>query len=209
MKRIAIIGGGGHAKVVASVILKLSEYELVGYIDQTEKENFLNLPYLGNDNSFIEKYRDKIDYVALGVGQIETSKIRKRIVKKYLEANFNFPVIVSPNAIVNQNVKVETGTVVMDGVVINVDSEIGEYSIINTNSTIEHDCKIGNYVHIAPGVTLSGNVSVETNTLIGTGSNIIQGVSITSDVIIGAGSTVHKDIKLSGVYVGNPLRKVK
>lgn len=207
MKKLAIIGGGGHAKVVASIILKLSDYELVGYIDQTEKPSFLNLPYLGNDDSFIEKYKGKIYYVALGIGQIETSKIRKGIVGKYVD--FKFPIILSPNAVINQNVQIGTGTVVMDGVVINVDSQIGDYSIINTNATIEHDCKIGNYVHIAPGVTLSGNVSVGNNTLIGTGSNIIQGINIVSNVIIGAGSPVHKNILVAGVYVGNPLRKVK
>ena len=207
MKKIAIIGGGGHAKVVASIILKLSDYELIGYIDQTEKTSFLDLSYLGNDDSFIEKYKGKIEYVALGIGQIATSKIRKGIVGKYVD--FKFPPILSPNAVINQNVQIGTGTVVMDGVVINVDSQIGDYSIINTNATIEHDCKIGNYVHIAPGVTLSGSVVVDNNTLIGTGGSVIQGISINSNVVIGAGSTIHKDIKLSGVYVGNPLRKVK
>ncbi|MCF6296436.1 MAG: acetyltransferase [Flavobacteriaceae bacterium] len=209
MKKIAIIGGGGHAKVVASIILKLNKYEIIGYIDTNKKEDFLGLTYLGNDDDFIKLYKNKIEFVALGIGQIETSKIRKTIVAKYENSNFKFPTIISPTAIINKNVKIGNGTVVMDGVVVNVDSNIGDYSIINTNSTIEHDCKIGNYVHVAPGVTLSGEVKIEDNCLIGTGSNIIQGTTITSEVVLGAGSTVHKNIALSGVYVGNPTRKVK
>ncbi len=209
MEKIAIIGGGGHAKVVASIILKLSEYEIIGYTDTKDMGELLGVPYLGTDDSFISKYRDKIEFATLGVGQIESSEIRKSIVKKYEESNFKFPAIVSPTAIVNRNVQIGNGTVIMDGVVINVDAVIGSYSIINTNSTVEHDCNIWNYVHIAPGVTLGGGVTIQDNSLIGTGSNIIQGINVTSNVIIGAGSTVYKDIILAGVYVGNPLRKVK
>lgn len=209
MRKIAIIGGGGHAKVVSSIILKLREYEIIGYTDAEDMGELLGIPYLGNDDSFINIFRDKIEFVTLGIGQIETSEIRKSIVKKYEEANFKFPTIVSPTAIINRNVQIGNGTTIMDGVVINIDTTIGAYSIINTNSTVEHDCNIGNYVHIAPGVTLSGGVTIQDNSLIGTGSNIIQGINIVSGVVLGAGSTVHKDIVLPGVYVGNPLRKVK
>jgi len=45
--------------------------------------------------------------------------------------------------------------------------------------------------------------------MIGVGSTIIQGISIISNVLLGAGSIVYKDITASGVYVGNPLRKIE
>ncbi len=209
MKKIAIIGGGGHAKVVASIILKLNEYEIVGYVDESAKGNLLGLKYLGNDDDFIKGYINKISFVALGIGQIETSEIRKSIVKKYKNSNFKFPFIPSPTAIINKNVKIGNGTVVMDGVVVNVDTEIGEYSIINTNSTIEHDCQIGNYVHVAPGVTMSGNVTIGDSCMIGVGATIIQGIEIIAGSFIGAGSVVTKNIIEVGKYFGIPVRKLK
>ena len=209
IKKIAIIGGGGHAKVVASIILKLSEYEIIGYADTKDMGKLLGFPYLGTDDSFISKYRNKIEFVALGVGQIETCEIRKCIVKKYEDANFKFPSVVSPTAIINRNVKIGKGTVIMDGVVINVDTKIGEYSIVNTNSTIEHDCKIGDFVHIAPGVTMSGNVTIGNNCMIGVGSIIIQGIKIIANTFVGAGSVVTKNIEIIGKYVGIPSRRVK
>ena len=178
MKRIAIIGGGGHSKVLISIILKLDEFDIIGYIDQNDNGELLGIPYLGNDDNFINNYNNKIKFVVLGVGQLETSESRRILVKKYKESNFMFLTLVSTTAIINRNVKIGIGTVVMDGVIINVDSKIGEYSIINTNSTIEHDCNIGNYVHVAPGVTMSGSVNINDNCLIGTGSNIIQGINI-------------------------------
>ena len=209
MGSIAVIGGGGHAKVIISILLKLNKYEVIGYIDKENRGTILGINYIGNDDLFINKYKNKIKYTALGVGQIKTSKLRKTIVGKYLKSGFLFPKIVSPDATINKEVNIGNGTVVMDGVVINSGAEIGEYAIINSNSTVEHDCKIGDYVHIAPGVTMSGEVNVGNDCLIGVGSTIIQGISISSNVIVGAGSIVYKDITLPGVYLGNPLRKIK
>jgi len=53
---------------------------------------------------------------------------------------FTIPVIISPDAIVDQSVTIGEGTVVIPGVVINVDVFIGKNCIINTKSSIDHDC---------------------------------------------------------------------
>ena len=82
-------------------------------------------------------------------------------------------------------------------------------SIINTNSTVEHDCVIGDNVHVAPGVTLSGGVRIGDNCVIGTGASVVQYVSISEGCLIGAGATVPRDIREPGIYVGNPVRKIK
>jgi len=163
----------------------------VGYVDQKNKGLTLGVPYLGNDDNFIESFKGNIEAVVLGVGQIKILKLRKTIVNKYKGAGFRFFTIISHDSIVNKDV------------------QIGKYSIINTNSTIEHDCKIANYVHIAPGVTISGEAKIGNNCMIGVGSAIIQGISIISNVVLGAGSIVHKDVTESDVYVGNPLRKIE
>ena len=46
------------------------------------------------------------------------------------------------------------------------------------------------------------------NVLIGSNSTILP-VSIISDCIIGAGSVVTKDLKIKGVYAGNPARLIR
>lgn len=62
---------------------------------------------------------------------------------------------------------------------------------INIHKIIKDDIKIGNNVFIGANVT------------------ILPGVSIVSNCVIGAGSIVNKDIYISGVYVGNPVVKIK
>jgi len=209
MENIIVIGGGGHAKVVISILKKNYQFNIIGYSDLEDYGPLLNINYIGNDDLVIENYADKSINVILGVGQIKSPELRKHLVEQYINAGFKFPAIISPQAIVNESVVVGNGTVVMDNVVINTGSIIGNYSILNTSSIIEHDCNIGDFVHIAPGVTLSGEVAICNNTFIGAGSTVANSVSISENCIIGAGSFVRKNISQSGLYVGNPIKKYK
>lgn len=157
MKKIIVIGGGGHAKVVISIIKKLNNFDIIGYTDIENNSDILGVEYLGNDEILEELFLNKnIKNAAIGIGQIKNVESRKETIEKLLKIGFEFPVIISPNAVVNEDVKLGEGTVVMDGVIINSGAFIGDFSIINTKTSIDHDCKIGDYVHIAPGVTISG-----------------------------------------------------
>ena len=203
-KGIIVIGGGGHAKVIISILKKNKEYQIVGFTDVEEKEPILGVPYLGDDNSIVEYYDKGVFNLAIGIGQIKDTLPREKIVNKLLSKGFFFPPIISRNSIVNENVSVGNGTVIMDGVIINSGTKIGEYSIVNTNASIDHDCFIGNFTHIAPGVTLSGDVRIGNNVLVGTGANIIQCISVTDNALVSAGSSVQEDIKRPGIYRGVP-----
>ena len=206
---IIVIGGGGHAKVLIGILKKSGAYELVGYTDVRDVGKLLGVPYLGTD-SVLEQMSARIPdcCVAVGVGKVELNKNRLKIVDRVLGLGFRLPAVLSPHAVVNEDVKIGDGTVVFDGAVINPGARIGRASIINTNSTVEHDCVIGDNVHIAPGANLSGGVHVGTNCIIGTGASVVQYVSICDDCLIGAGAAVSRDIREPGTYVGNPVRKI-
>jgi len=208
MKKIVVISGGGHAKVVISILRKLKEYQIIGYTDVEDKGKIFDVSYLGNDEEFLKKNKN-VKYAAIGIGQIKKYKLRKKIIENYLINGFEFPVIISPDSVINEDVKIGKGTIVMDGVIVNSGSNIWKFSIINTNASIDHDCKIGDYVHIAPGVTISGGVKIGSNTFIGAGATIIQYKKIEENIIIGAGSVVVNDLIESGTYIGNPARKIK
>jgi len=208
-ERIVVIGGGGHAKVIISILKKINSFDIVVFTDIDPKGNILGIEYLGTDEILQDLFYKNITNVAIGLGQIKSSSIRKNVVSKLEKIGFQFPSIVSPNSIINEDVLIGNGTVIMDGVVINSGTKIGEFSIINTNSSIDHDCKIGNFTHIAPGVTLSGDVFVGDDVLIGTGANVIQGIKIFSKSIISAGSSLLSSNSKSGIYRGVPAKLIK
>ena len=213
MKKIIIIGAGGHAKVVADIILTrkidLNEnLKIIGFLDDNFKnlkyDNIFNIPILG-DLSNIEKFSNNKDYffiIAIG-----SNKVREEISKKYPELNYY--IAIHPRSIISREVEIGAGTVVMANVVINPASTIGKHCILNTSSVIEHDNGLGDYVHISPNTTLCGGVNIEDNSWIGAGSVIRQQIYIGKNVLVGANSVVIKNIEDNCIVVGNPAKKIK
>lgn len=208
MDKIVIIGGGGHAKLVISILKKINNYEIVGYTDVENKGEILGVRYIGNDSILKNLYKNGIENVVLGLGFIKSNKKRKNVLEEISNIDFHYPVIISNNAVINEDVTAGMGTVIMDGVVISSGTRIGNFCIISTKSSMGHDCIIKNHVHIAPGVTLSGGVEIGNNVLIGAGATIIQYKKVVDNTIIGAGSTVVEDINEPGLYVDIPARRL-
>jgi sugar O-acyltransferase (sialic acid O-acetyltransferase NeuD family) len=204
--RIVVIGGGGHAKVLISVLRKTS-WKILGYTDAEARGALLQAPYLGDDRILPDILRGHPDAGAiLGVGKISVSPTRLRLHACLESLGFALPVIVSPHALVNTEVDLGAGTVVFDGAVINTGTVAGRSCIVNTNATLEHDCNLGDDVHIAPGATVSGGVNIGNDCVVGAGAVVIQGVSICGGCLIGAGSVVTADLTAPGTYVGAPAR---
>ncbi len=204
VKNILVLGGGGHAKSVISVIKKIKRFRVIGYVDVHDQGRILEIPWIGCDkdlSTLKKKYRCS---AALGIGTTSLSNKRQEIVAQLTDLGFQLPLLVSPTAIVNEDVRLGEGTVVFDSVVVNAGTRVGEYSILNTGCLIDHDCCIGNFVHIAPGAVLSGGVKVADNCLLGTGVKVIQCCSIASDCLIGAGAVVVRNIEKAGIYMGVP-----
>jgi sugar O-acyltransferase (sialic acid O-acetyltransferase NeuD family) len=148
-------------------------------------------------------HENKLPYlIAIG-----NNAIRKEVV----ESN-NFEYVepqIHKDAIINTDVMVGKGSVVMAGAVINSSSKIGAHSIVNTNATLDHDVTVGDYCHISPGAVLTGNVIVEDGTQVGAGATILPGLKIGKWCIIGAGAVILNNIPNNAVVVGNPGRIIK
>ena len=208
MNRIVVVGGGGHAKVLISVLKKLGR-EAIGYTDRVDHGAILGLLFLGDD-AVLKMLRDtnRAGDAVLGLGKTKASDERLLLAARVEALGFSFPVVISPCAIVNEEVGLGSGTVVFDGAVINSGVVTGSHCVLNTHCTVEHDCALGDDVHIAPGAVLSGDVTVGDHSMIGAGATIAHGVSICPGCLVGAGSTVVKNIVLPGTYVGNPARRL-
>ena len=209
MAKIIVIGGGGHAKVVISILLKM-EWQVIGYSDNYDCGIILGVPYLGDDGILNKDFiANEASHAIIGIGKIDESDYRMILQKNIENIGFKFPIAISPTAVVNNEVYIGEGTIVCDGAVINSGSYIGRNCIINTNSTVEHDCKIKDNVHVAPGATICGNVHIGSNCFIGAGSNIAQLTKIPDRCLIGLGANVTGSLPSPGTYYGNPARFIK
>ena len=207
MEKIVIIGGGGHAKVIASLLKKHPDWNPIGYLDIIDNGYLLDLPYLGIDEVLPQLIENqKVFNAVIGIGQTKNAETRMRIAQSMKNSGIRFPPIISKSSLVDGDVTIGDGTVIMNGAIIQPGSRIGNHSIVNTGATIDHDCYIGDFVHIAPGVNLSGAVHVGNNVLVGIGACVIQRTHIADNVIIAAGSVVIRSILKTGTYAGIPAK---
>lgn len=210
MNPIVLIGAGGHAKVIVSILRKLRRFNILGYTALENSGELMGVPFLGLDKDLPE-LADQHKYLnaVLAVGQVRFGNFRFSLWEKLHVLPISFPPIVSPNAVINEAVSLGDGTVVMDGSVINSGASIGRGAIVNTNSTVEHDVTLGDWVHVGPGATISGGVTIKRFSMIGAGATVIEGKTIGSGCLVGAGATVTSDLSEPGIYVGCPARHIK
>jgi len=206
---IVIIGGGGHARVIISLLIKMNAYKLIGYFDISDRGTIHNAKYLGNDDKLFELYAlNKSCKAVLGIGYLKISNLREKLFYRAIGIGYQFPIIASSYSIINEEALINPGTIILDGTIINCGTNIGKCSIINTGSIVEHDCTIGDFAHIAPGVTICGGVKIGCNTLIGAGATILQNINIGNNTVVGAGSLVTKDIPDNVIAYGVPAKVI-
>lgn len=208
MKRLLLIGGGGHCRSVLDCAMSLDVYDEIGIIDR-EKTSFLGVDVIGTDDMLPQLFADGWKYAFVTVGSVGNTTRRRRIYKMLKEIGFTIPQIISPFAAIARDVSIEEGTFVGKKTVVNTGAALGCCSIINTGAIVEHDCIVGDFSHISPGAVLCGQVSVGSDTHIGAGSVARQQIIIGNHVLIGAGSVVLKDISDGVTAYGNPCKVIK
>jgi sugar O-acyltransferase (sialic acid O-acetyltransferase NeuD family) len=195
-KSFALIGAGGHAKVIIEIIEEMgATVEMIN--DTTSHVSVLH----GYPVTQELPRADLPVIIAIG-----NNRIRKRVVSEIANA---FETAIHPNANLSSRCGIDEGTVVMAGATINSDARIGKHCIINTNASVDHDCIIENFVHISPGASLAGGVTVGEGSQVGMGSSVIPGIKIGQWVTIGAGAAVIADVPDHAVVAGVPGKIIK
>jgi len=204
-EKIIIIGGGGHARSVLSILKKNNlSRNLIGYTDINKR----NLPinYLGTDRSIIEKY--KINQVKLLMGIGINLKLRARVIKKFKD--FKFMTLIDKNSIILEDSKIGEGSVIFSNTIVGPNSNIGKFCVIHNSVIIDHDTNIEENSYIGPGSVVCGNVKISKNVLLGANSTVIQNTFIEQSCILGAGSVLIKSFrKKNKSLIGIPAKEKK
>lgn len=204
MKRenVIVIGAGGHAKVVADIILRSGD-RITGFLDGARRSGeFFGYPILGSDSEY-RKFPGCSFIIAIGNAQA-----RERIAQSMPGAAWY--TAVHPGAVISPlDTRIGEGTVIMADAVINPGAHIGRHCILNSGSIVEHDNRIGDYAHISVGAKVAGTVRIGEKTWVGAGATVSNGVSVCGGCMLGAGAVVVRDITEAGTYVGVPARKIK
>ncbi|WP_447978418.1 acetyltransferase [Candidatus Nitrospira bockiana] len=209
-RRSIILGAGGHAQVVADILIGMLEQDpqlsLLGFLDDDASkwgQKLLGLPVLGPLNMLPHLGHDSA-VVAIG-----DNKTRAQLVTALLASGEHLLTAIHPRAILGRAVNLGPGSMVCAGVVINTGAELGCGVILNTSAVVEHHCQVGRFSHVAPRACLGGEVRLGEGVLIGLGAVVLPRRRIGDWTIVGAGAAVIDDIPAGSKFAGVPARPLR
>lgn len=189
MKKILLIGAGGHSKSCIDVIEQHGIYQIAGIIDKDLKngETVLGYPVIGTDQDLLD-LRTEYEYALVTVGQIKTPVLKIKLFNRLVELGYKTPAIISPLAYVSSHAKIGKGTIVMHHALINACASIGENCIINSKALIEHDARVGDHCHISTSAIINGGAEVKQGSFFGSNAVSKECVITSNEAFIKAGS---------------------
>ena len=208
MKRVVIIGAGGHGREVADILRSQGASDLIGFVDENREVHGSDLDGLRvlGDWSWFEGVDRAEIAVVCAVGAPEACR---RLTQHAESLGLSFARAISPLAHISAFARLGEGVTVFPHAVINTGAAVESHGILNVAATASHDTKIGRYSNINPGVHLAGNVTIGEGCYIGMGANVIQGRSVGAWSVIGAGAVVTRDVPAGVTAVGVPAKIVQ
>lgn len=202
MSTLAIVGCGGHGRVVADCAEACGWSAIHFFDDQGPKVDLGSWRYMGAIADLLGQ-ADRYDGAIVGVG---SNRKRLELHADIEAAAGRMPPLIHPRAYVSPRAMLGPGTVVFAGAVVQPGSRIGAACIVNTSATVDHDCELDEGVHVSPGAHLAGGVRVGSLSWIGVGACVREALVIGPRVVVGAGSVVVKSIGPDAIVYGNPAK---
>lgn len=210
MEKIAIVGSGGFAREVLTLIKDINKqcerYEIVGFVDVDRSKVIHGYPVVGDDEH-INNTNEPIS-VVLAVGE---PHLKRKIRNKYTNPLVKFPKIIHPSVLIGDKntVAIGDGCIICAGCILTTDIVIKDYVTLNLMCTVGHDTEIGNYCSFMPSVNVSGEVIINEGVYVGTGTKLINQIEIGEKTIVGAGAVVTKSLPANCTAVGVPAKPIK
>ena len=197
MKKIILIGSGGHAAELRDYIRHNNQrperelIEVIGYIDDDSSsyEHYgFQEPFLGDIQN--HSIRQDCEYLMA----IANIKYRRSMIERFLKNGAKFTGFIHPTCQISPSAKIHPTSILSHRVSVGPKVKIGAFNMINSRCTIGHDTILGDHNFISPMVALSGNTRIGESNMIGTHVVTIPSVEIGNHNIIGAGTVLFRDV---------------
>lgn len=200
-----IVGAGGHAREVLSVIEEHEMTDRITFFDNiTGHDKLYDYDVIACIEDVNLEFEKDDSYVLAIGGQ----KGKQKLNQLFLDLNGKPRSIVSKTAYVGlHDVTLGVGLNIMRDVFISNSVAIGDYTLLNHRSSVHHHVTIGQYCEISPGAQLLGGCKIGDFCFVGAGSIILPNIVVGNNATIGAGSVVTKNVMDDMVVYGVPAKE--
>lgn len=193
-KPLIVIGAGGHASVLADILIRQGQSILALIApDSSGKGALRDLPLWRDEGRITTVHPDKYLLVN-GIGSLPGNDLRTRIFLRYTEQGYRFASVIAQEAIISPYANLGQGVQVMPGAIVQSGAHVGDNTLINTGAIVEHDSVVGNHGHLAPRAVLCGGVTLGEQVHVGCAGVVVQGLHVGNEAVIGAGAVLTRDL---------------
>ena len=167
--KVAIIGAGATAMIVADLIAESHNFKIAGFIGPAEeKERCERLqkqalephPFLGDYSIMDQLHRSNINRF---IAAISDNSIREKMYYRAMQLGLNPINAISKHAIIHSSVKIGSGVIISPGTVVSPGVTIEDNVLIDASVVVGINSIIGPHSHSAAGVTICGACHIEKN----------------------------------------------
>ena len=188
MKRLLIVGAGGHGRSVAEAVVAAGEFAVLGFLDDAfpELDQIGEIPVLGKVAD-LACFRDLTNHAFVAIGN---NVLRQKVAAELRNAGFILASVTHPRAIVSPSAIIGAGSAVMAGAIVGTEAVLGEGVIVNCAAVVDHHCRVRDFGHLGVNAAMAGGSVLGVAAWMQGGSALGYGVEIEPWRVLGPGEAV-------------------
>lgn len=209
MKKLVILGSGGHAKEILVALDDINTRELafdfLGFVDPGSPERkgryMYGRPVIGGFEVALEPASEI--FFCCGIGD-PFARMKECIAAELL--GWTPATLIHPAASVATNSRIGRGTFIALGSIVGADAIVGVHCSVNVYAAVGHDSSVGDYAVLSPGAKVLGRAEIGDLVLIGANAVVNVGRKMGRAAVLGAASFLVEDLAPGRSALGNPAR---
>ena len=197
MKRLLIVGAGGHGRSVAEAALAAGVFQLAGFLDDAAPDagRVWDWPVFGS-TAELENCRQHADAAIVAIGN---NCLREALHQRLYAAGFELATVVHPKAIVSPRACVGPGSAIMAGAIVGTQAQLGAGVIVNCGAVVDHDCRVDDFGHLGVNAAMAGGSVLGRGAWMQAGSVLGYGAVAEAGVVLRPGEAVKQTKNQNGI----------
>jgi len=187
MRRLLVIGAGGHGRAVAEAAELGVSHAVAGFLDDAPdvEHDIWGIPVWGS-SSMLAELLGRVDEVVVAIGN---NTVRRALHQRVRETGLTLATIVHPAALLSPRAVVGPGSVLMAGAIVGTQARLGEGVIVNCGAVVDHDCVVENFGHLGVKAGMAGGAVLGAGAWMQAGSSLGYGVTVPSASVLRPGES--------------------